>query len=133
MAIVLRGPLFAAADFGPCAQAQTDAAPASASVGAASAPHAPLAADVFFRALDITAARLLPSGRWLAMTTALGSVRSRLIVFDLQEWKLHAQLAHYSDVDVHEFAWVGDERLVFSLPDLQSSARSVWWPGLFSV
>lgn len=132
-AIVWRGLLCAAAVFAACAQARTDAASGSASAGAAAASESPPAAEVFFRAPDITAARLSPSGRWLAMTTALGSVRSRLIVFDLQEWKLHAQLAHYSDADVHQFAWVGDERLVFSLADLQSSARSVWWPGLFSV
>jgi hypothetical protein len=67
------------------------------------------------------------------MTTGIGSARTRLIVFDLQQWKLHAQLAHYTDADVYQFHWVGDERLVYSLADLQSSARPIWWPGLFSV
>jgi iron(III) transport system substrate-binding protein len=116
------------------ARAQTDASAASASAAAVQSPPKPLpAAEVFFNAPDIQSAKLSPSGRWLAMTTGIGSARVRLIVFDLQQWKLHAQLAHYTDADIYQFAWVGDERLVYTLADLQSSARPIWWPGLYSV
>ena len=115
-------------------RAQTDASAASASAAAVQSPPKPLpAAEVFFNAPDIQSAKLSPSGRWLAMTTGIGSARVRLIVFDLQQWKLHAQLAHYTDADIYQFAWVGDERLVYTLADLQSSARPIWWPGLYSV
>ncbi len=114
------------------AQVQSDAQAASAAAAQA-APKPLPAAEIFYNAPDIQAAKLSPSGRWLAMTTGIGSARVRLIVFDLQQWKLHAQLAHYTDADVYQFAWVGDERLVYSLADLQSSARPIWWPGLYSV
>lgn len=116
------------------AQTEAGAAAAGASAASAQSPSKPLpAAEVFFNAPDIASAQLSPSGRWLAMTTGIGSARIRLVVFDLQQWKLHAQLAHYTDADVYQFAWVGDERLVYSLADLQSSASHIWWPGLFSV
>ena len=135
---VLRVALWAVLSCSLQAQAQptADAPAVAGGAAAASEPDrskALPAAEVFFNAPDIASAKLSPSGRWLAMTTGIGSLRVRLIVFDLQEWKLHAQLAHFSDADVYQFAWVGDERLVYSLADLQSSARPIWWPGLFSV
>jgi dipeptidyl aminopeptidase/acylaminoacyl peptidase len=91
-------------------------------------------AEVFYRAPDIEAVALSPSGRWLAMTSGVGGARVGLAVFDLQSWKLHAVAARFSDVDITEPAWVNDETLVFSTQDrARGGANQRYWPGLFAA
>lgn len=94
-----------------------------------------LPARIFFRNPDIGEAKLSPSGRWLAITTAKKTGRVFLAVVDLGEQKAPPKVvAAYSDVDVHSFEWVNDERLVFNTIDLASTAGDQeFGPGLYSV
>ena len=105
------------------------AMPTPAPVAAALAP-----AELFFRAPDIESTALSPSGRWLAMTTAIRGSRIGLVVFDLKEWKLERVAALFVDADVDDAGWVNDEQLIFSIGDRQRGGGDQrWWPGLFSV
>lgn len=95
---------------------------------------APLPARAFFQNGSILSARLSPSGRWLAIATGAKSARVMLAVVDLQGTTTPAVVAHFEASDVHSFAWVNDERLVFNLIDLQSAVYAQrFGPGLFSV
>lgn len=110
---------------------------AGAAASPPTAPPAPAAAalpaEAFHRVADIEQALLSPSGRWLALRTGVGG-RSALAVFDLQDWGKVTLAARYSDADVARFAWVGDERLVYSLLDRQSGAGDQpFGAGLFVV
>src|SRR5688572_18654734 len=103
---------------------------------AASSPVLPPLIDAaeFYKAPDIQRTRLSPSGRWLAMAAGFGGTRVGLAVFDLQAWKPHAVVARYSDADIDDFEWVGDERLVYTIADQQLGGMDQrWWHGLFSV
>ena len=93
-----------------------------------------LSAELFYRKPDIEHAVLSPSGRWLAMSSGVGSERTALVVFDLQAWKLSGVAARFKDADIGRFHWVNDERLVFDILDrTRGSGNQRWWPGLFSV
>lgn len=91
-------------------------------------------AKTFVRHPDIGGARLSPSGRWLAIATASASTRVLLAVIDLQGPAKPSVVAHFTDADVTTFDWVNDDRLVFSITDLQPTAeREGFFPGLYSV
>lgn len=95
---------------------------------------APVPAEAFYRDAAIESARLSPSGRWLAMTTGKNTGRLGLVVFDLEKWALHSQPALFSDADIENFHWLGDDRLVFDISDrTRGSGEQRWWPGLFVV
>jgi len=121
----------AAKDGLPAAPGATaSAAPSPARADAGALPPA----ELFYRAPDIEAARLSPSGRWLALGTAVGAQRVGLVVFDLQLWKPSALVARFADADIGDFRWVNDERLVFSVRDhSRGGGDQRWWPGLFSA
>ena len=108
---------------------------AAALLGSAGAQApTPIPAKTFLRHPDIGAARLSPSGRWLAITTASGSTRVLLAVIDLQGSAKPSVVAHFADADVRTFDWVNDDRLVFSITDLQPIVeREGFFPGLYSV
>ena len=91
-------------------------------------------AKTFLRHPDIGVARLSPSGRWLAITTASASTRVLLAIIDLQGSAKPSVVAHFADADITTFDWVNDDRLVFSITDLQPTAeRAVLFAGLYSV
>lgn len=107
------------------------AAPAKAADEAAVLP-----AEAFFRHPDIGDARLSPSGRHLALTSRMKDRRVGLVVLDLQRKGSGKVVAHYSDIDVGRFAWVGEERLVFDTVDVTHAAGSQKggrWGGLIMV
>lgn len=107
---------------GSCAWAQTPA-------------PAPTPIETFFQHPSILAARLSPSGRQIAVTTARGGGRVSLLVIDLGEGLKRQWAARLRDLDVVQFEWVSDERLVFSLVDLSAGSGSDFYSGggLFSV
>ncbi|MBL8308483.1 MAG: S9 family peptidase [Rubrivivax sp.] len=106
-------------------QAQTPTAPAL--------PPAP-AAEVFFRVPDLTAAKLSPSGAWLAVSVGLQGKRLGLAVFDVSGATPPKVLANFSDIDVGGFRWVNDDRLVFDLVDTErGSGDAQYAPGLFAI
>lgn len=98
----------------------------------APAPLIPPAA--FYGPATIEHTELSPSGRWLALRTAVGGERAALMVFDLERWRMNDQAVRYMDADVGRFSWVNDERLVYTLTDRQRGGGDQrWGGGLFSV
>ena len=93
-----------------------------------------LPAQTFFRNADISGARLSPSGRWLAISSASTSKRIALAVIDLDAKEQPTIVANFAGADVRSFDWVNDDRLVFNLIDLQSGfGDQKFGPGLYSV
>ncbi|WP_020653964.1 alpha/beta hydrolase family protein [Massilia niastensis] len=87
------------------------------------APHAvaqpaPPPIQHFFANPQLDDARLSPSGRYLAALSGAEERRDMLVVIDLQENKLKV-VAGYSNVDVLDFQWVNDQRLLFNVSDKQ--------------
>jgi dipeptidyl aminopeptidase/acylaminoacyl peptidase len=82
-------------------------------------------------------AELSPSGRRLAITTAArGEGRIGVYVFDLQNDPPTASAAAvFSDADVPAIDWLDDERLLFSVVDLQAAGGEDYrvGRGLFTV
>jgi dipeptidyl aminopeptidase/acylaminoacyl peptidase len=100
---------------------------------AAGAAHAAslLPPEVFFGAPDIQEAKLSPSGKRLAITSAKGLKRVGLVVLDLEAGGKITRLTQSSTEDVVNVHWVNDERLLFSLADLGGERSQA--PGLFAI
>jgi dipeptidyl aminopeptidase/acylaminoacyl peptidase len=95
----------------------------------------PLPVERFFQRPAVLEAKLSPSGRQLALTTARGAKRVSLVVVSLGSPPAVKRIVQFSDADVLRFDWVGDERLVFSVQDLASGSGEDrrLAPGLFAV
>jgi dipeptidyl aminopeptidase/acylaminoacyl peptidase len=107
-------------------------APSPAAVAAEAAAGGLPPVELFYRHPDVDEARLSPSGTRLAVTVNQGQ-RVALAVFDLGGGAPRI-VAHYADADVRSFAWVNDERLVFSIVELSAGGGDQrWGPGLLSV
>ena len=121
------------------AWAQTPSpAPAPSGVAAAAATAAAAAvlpAEAFFKNRDVLDAQLSPSGTQLALTTAAGAKRVALVVIDLGPSGKITRPAVFSDADVVRFSWVNNNRLIFSVADLESGSGEDRYtaPGLFGV
>jgi acetyl esterase/lipase len=104
---------------------------------AAQAPAAPAPppAAAFFQNPAVLSAELSPSGRQLAVSTAIGTGRVGLAVFELGETIQSRRVALFNDADIVRFRWVGDRQLVFSIADLaQGSGEDRYAaPGLYAV
>lgn len=88
----------------------------------------------FFRNADVADVQLSPSGEWLAMIVGGEATRRALAVADVDNKKPPAIIALFSDADVRSFHWVGDDRLVFDLIDVQSgSGDQRFGAGLYSI
>lgn len=103
--------------FAPCVQPQEAAPPP----------------EVFFGPAQFTDAKLSPSGRRVAFTTSVGGERVGLFVWELADPPRLTRAVRFSDVDVREFAWMGEDRLVFDVNDLASGSGEQLAPGLWSV
>ena len=116
---------------GALAQAPTPAAGPAAGITAA----ALLPAEAFFKNPDVLDAQLSPSGTKLAITTAAGGKRVALVVIDLSPEARMNRPTVFSDADVVRFSWVNNNRLVFSVADLQTGSGEVRYtaPGLYGV
>ena len=66
--------------------------------------------------------RLSPSGRFIAMSATRDDDHASLFVVDLQSNEPARVVASYANLDVVYFDWVGDQRLVYSLPDAAGGA-----------
>jgi acetyl esterase/lipase len=99
-----------------------------------SAP-AQIPAERFFQYPSILEAKLSPSGKKLALTTSKGGARVGLVVLDLANGYKAMRTGGFSDADIVEFDWVGENRLVFSVLDLAAGGGQDrrYAPGLFSV
>ncbi|MCV2352847.1 alpha/beta fold hydrolase [Paucibacter sp. B2R-40] len=109
----------------------------TAAGAATNAPAAePIPIERFFQRPALLEAQLSPSGKQLALTTSRGSDRVGLVVIDLASGEAKAmRAASFSDVDITQFAWVGENRLVFSVLDLQAGGAEDrrYAPGLYAV
>ena len=110
--------------------------PAAEAVAGAPSSTARPPAEAFFRPRAVLEARLSPSGARLAITVLQRQLgRVGLVVIELEGPAPVARTAAvFRDVDVQRFEWVDDERLVFSVDDLQSaSGPAEAGPGLYAV
>jgi dipeptidyl aminopeptidase/acylaminoacyl peptidase len=102
---------------------------------AQSAPE-PIPIEHFFQHPSVLSAKLSPSGNKIAVTSARGDTRVGLVVIDLTGGSPKAlRAATFSDSDITRFDWVGDDRLVFSVVDLQEGSGEDMYSasGLFAV
>jgi acetyl esterase/lipase len=100
----------------------------------AAAADPQIAPAAFFRNDDISAARLSPSGRFLALIVASTSGRTVLAVVAVDSDRPPLVVASAPEADIRTFRWVNDERLVYTVVDLQAAgADQSFGPGLFSV
>ncbi|MDP2004308.1 MAG: prolyl oligopeptidase family serine peptidase [Rubrivivax sp.] len=133
---MLRG--WAAACFVGSAMAQPAVPAASAASAAPITTQGEVAAlapaELFFRQPDFQAARLSPSGRWLAASIGMANGRFALAVIAVDGSTPPAVVAHFRDTDIGQFTWVNDDRLVYDVIDLErGSGDPRYAPGLFSV
>ena len=89
------------------------AAPSSSAAGATTAALPPI--EAFFADPQLSGAVLSPNGRFLAAISGAPERRDMLAVIDLQTKA--TKLIGYERVDVDDFQWVNDERLVFDVID----------------
>jgi dipeptidyl aminopeptidase/acylaminoacyl peptidase len=100
----------------------------------AQAGDPPIPAADFFRVPQLSAAKLSPSGKLLAVKAAAGGSRVGLFVFDLTQPGQVKRAAGFADADIRDFDWVNEQRLVFRIIDHRSGSadqRYAW--GLYSV
>jgi dipeptidyl aminopeptidase/acylaminoacyl peptidase len=82
----------------------------------------PVPAELFFKHPDVLQAVLSPSGNQLAITTSKGAQRVGLLVVALEAGNKMRRVAQFSDADVINFQWVGDDWLVFGVADLATGS-----------
>ena len=70
----------------------------------------------FFANPALADAKLSPSARYLAAISGSADRRDFLVVIDLEAKALKV-VAGYNDVDINQFQWVNDNRLVFNVTD----------------
>ncbi len=90
--------------------------------------------ELFFGAELLGDVELSPSGRWLAVTVQPAGQRRGLAVYDLHGSEPPREVARFADMDIGQFDWVGNERLVFNLLDThRGSGDQRLGSGLFSL
>ena len=96
-------------------------------LGAVSSPAlaAPLPANLFFRAPQMSAPSLSPSGRWVASSLkADGREFRQLVLIDLQGVEKPRVLVSFDNANVGGAIWITDERLMFSTSSGRGSTAS---------
>ena len=90
--------------------------------------------EAFYGPADVLGSKLSPSGRYLAVTTAIAALRTGLFVFDLENKGTATKVARFTDLDINDFNWINDERLTFDVVD-QNKGLDLQQidSGLFSV
>ena len=99
---------------------------------AAQEPRIPI--ESFYGLESIDRGVLSPSGRKLALLTTEAGPRRALVIVDLEDGNKTRAAVNLNDGDVLGFEWVNDDRLVYTVVDLQSGARQQRFErGLFSI
>lgn len=96
-------------------------------------PQVPL--ERFFQRPAVLDAKLSPSGKQLAISTSRGAARTGLAVIELGGEPRVRRAAQFDDADIVRFDWVSDERLVFSVRDLEAGSGEDrrLAPGLYAI
>ncbi|RSZ55356.1 S9 family peptidase [Massilia atriviolacea] len=106
---------------------------ASPSFSAAAGAAPPPALADFFDNPAFSAARLSPSGKFIAVRYNKDNQRDRLVVIDLADHAIKV-VASFADRDVGNFQWVNNERLVLDTTDKTiGPGDERYWPGLYAV
>jgi len=95
------------------------------------APAPPPTAD-FFQDAPVSAPQLSPGGRFLAVKVAQAGRRDALAVVNLDTGTMNAA-ASFNDVDIGDFMWLNDERLVYDTTNRFLDSNRSRAPGLFAV
>ncbi|CAM3966343.1 alpha/beta hydrolase family protein [Roseateles saccharophilus] len=94
---------------------------------------APPPTAAFFKPPDISAPKLSPNGRYLAVLVAGKNERMWLAVIDLQNPGAPKAVAGFFDADISSYHWVNDERLVYDASNTRDGSSRVRAPGLWAV
>lgn len=87
----------------------------------------------FFRVSEFTNAKLSPDGKHVAMLTADKNDHLALSVFNLST-RTAKVLAQYADVDVGQFHWVNNRRLVYDVTErLRAMGERYEGSGLYAI
>ena len=87
----------------------------------------------FFQNAAFSGAEMSPNGRFVAFRVASKGSRATLGVLDLDSMQPTA-VAAIDGVDIGQFHWVNDRRLVFTVTDLRAAGRELdFMPGLYAV
>ena len=96
------------------------------------AAPAPTPTEHFFDEAPVSSPRLSPSGRYLAIKVARPGMRDALAVVNLASGATNA-VANFNDVDMGDFMWLNDERLVFDTTNRFVDTSVSRAPGLFGI
>ena len=98
----------------------------------AQAPVRPPVAH-FFQTAPYTDPKLSPNARFVAVRTAVEGRREGLAVINLEDGSVTA-VAGFADVDIDDFMWINNERLVFDTTNRQIDNGDLdRAPGLFGI
>ncbi|MHA4868121.1 alpha/beta hydrolase family protein [Duganella sp. PWIR1] len=94
---------------------------------------APIPLSAFFDNPAMRKVKLSPDGRHIAAAVANPMGRVYLITVDTDSGEMKV-VGAYADSDVDFFNWISDQRLVYTLTDLNRAAGEMYfWPGLFAA
>ena len=87
----------------------------------------------FFRPPLLAKPAVSPSGRYLAGAVTTEGKRTQLFVLDLENLGQSKHVAGFDNVDIYNYQWVNDQRIVFDVIDRESGAGRPLAPGLWAV
>ena len=88
----------------------------------------------FFRPPVLSSPVMSPSGQYVAATMTGGQQdRQRLVILNLKELAKSNVIVEFNDADIKSVRWVNDDRLVFTVTDMQSPYGDQLGEGLFAV
>jgi dipeptidyl aminopeptidase/acylaminoacyl peptidase len=94
---------------------------------------APVPIKAFFDSPSMRSAQLSPDGKHVAAAVANPEGKVYLVTIDVESGDMKLAAA-YADSDVLYFHWISDQRLVYTLTDLNRAVGELYfWPGLFAV
>lgn len=96
------------------------------------AATAPMPVENFFKKARFSQVELSPSGRYLAAIIPINA-RRNIAVIDLDDASKVEVITAFRESDVKSVAWVNDDRLVYTLIDLQRPVAEQLGAGLFAV
>jgi len=103
-------------------------------LGLSSNSQALPAIEDFFKKPQISAPKLSPGGRYLAIQLVAQDGFSRLAILDLEHPALPPKVvAGFADADIYQHHWVTEERLVFDTTLAQNGTSRARRPGLWAV
>ena len=103
-----------------------------AQAAAAPAATTPIPIEDFFKKARFAQVELSPSGRYLAAIIPINE-RRNIAVIDLDDASKVNVITAFRESDVSRVYWVNDERLVYTLNDLQRPVGEQLGAGLFAV